>query len=441
MRISTSRALPRRTFLRGLSVTLALPMLDAMVPALSAVAKAASRPIQRLGFFYAANGMYLPNFHPAGEGGSAFELTPVLKPLAPFRDQLTVVTGLSNSGADVTAGGPHTRGHAAWLNGTEPNRSEGNLRAAKTIDQYAAEEMGKETQLRSLELALEPSYSGNCGHGYSCTYVNTFSWRSETMPMPMENNPRVVFERLFGDGGTPGERAKQMRRDRSMLDAITEDMTRLLRRLGPSDRRIVSEYSEAVRDVERRVQKAEQQASTSLAEVPLGIPDSFDDHAKLMFDMQLLAYRADVTRVVSFQTSREHSSRAYPWIGVSEAHHGVSHHNNSAEKIALKTKIDVYHMELFAQFVEKMRATPDGDGSLLDHSILLYGSGLSDGNSHSLHNLPVVLVGGGCGQLAGGRHLKYPLDTPMMNLGLSLLDKVGVELNSLTDSTGRLTGL
>jgi hypothetical protein len=443
--IITRMALPRRTFLRGLGATLALPFLDAMVPAFSMRASAAGRP-SRMGFVYVSNGMYLPNFHPAGGGGSAFELTPILRPLEAFQKQMTVVTGLSNLEADTKfeGGGPHTRGHTAWLNGTRPNRSEGaDLRAATTIDQHAAAALGKDTQLLSLELALEPSYSGNCDNGYSCTYVNTFSWRTPTMPLPMENNPRVVFERLFGDGGKPAERVAEMRRDRSILDAVTGDMSRLQSKLGPNDRRMVGEYLEAVRDVERRIQKAEEQVDGSPLPIdqPLGVPSSFDEHAKLMFDMQLLAMQADITRVFSLQLSREQSGRAYPWIGVSEAHHGVSHHNNAPEKIALKTKIDVYHMELFARFLEKMRATPDGDGNLLDRSIMVYGSGMSDGNQHSIHNLPLVLIGGGNGQLKGGRHLNYPLDTPMMNFGLSLLDKVGVELKQLGDSTGRLTDL
>ena len=438
-------ALPRRTFLRGLGATLALPLLDSMVPAFSTTLGAASRPM-RLGFFYVSNGMYLPNFHPAGGGGKDFDLTPILSPLAPFRDQMTVVTGLSNLEADTkfVGGGPHTRGHTAWLNGTSAHRSEGaDLRAATTIDQHAAGVLGQDTQLLSLELALEPSYSGNCDNGYSCTYVNTFSWRTPTMPLPMENNPRVVFERLFGEGGTPEQRVARMRDDRSILDAVRDDMSRLQRKLGPSDQRALAEYIEAVRDVERRIQKAEQQVDDSPLPIdqPLGVPDSFDEHAKLMFELQVLALQADITRVISFQVAREQSGRAYPWIGVSDAHHGVSHHANSPEKIALKTSIDVYHMELFAGFVEKLRATPDGDGNLLDHSILMYGAGISDGNQHSIHNLPTVLLGGGCGQLKGNRHLVYPLDTPMMNLGLSLLDKAGCELPKVGDSTGRLAEL
>jgi hypothetical protein len=439
----TKMALPRRTFLRGAGAAVSLPLLDAMVPAATALAQTAAAPAMRLGFFYVPNGMHPASFHPKAVGTN-FELSRILTPLAPFRDQLTVITGLSNAQAALGAGGPHTRVHAAFLNGTAPKLTEGaDIEAATTIDQYAARAIGKETPLQSLELSLEPSSFGTCDNGYSCVYVNTFSWRTPTTPLPMENNPRLVFERLFGDGGTAAARLAEMRKDRSILDWVTADIARLQTRLGPSDRVAVDGYLQAVRDIERRIQKTEQRnaMSTTAAVQPVGIPDAFDEHAKLMFDMQFLAYQADVTRVVSFQIAREQSARAYPEIGVPESHHSVSHHNNNPEKIDFNNKINSYHLSLFGGLVDKMRATRDGDGSLLDHTMLLYGSGFGDGNSHTPNNMNIALLGGGCGQLKGGRHLQYPIDTPMMNLGLTLLDKVGVNLDRLADSTGRLSDL
>lgn len=443
--IITKMSLPRRTFLRGAGAAIALPLLEGMVPALSALQKTAAKPVMRLGFFYVPNGMYPGSFRPKGEGKN-FEFSPILQPLSPFRDQVLPITGLSNAEAAVGGGGPHTRAHAAFLNGTAPKATEGaDIRAATTVDQHAARAMGKDTPLSSLELALEPNSFGICDNGYSCVYVNTYSWSTPTTPVPMENNPRVVFERMFGDGGTPSARRVEMMNDRSILDWVTEDMARLQKRLGPGDRTKIDGYLDAIRDVERRIQKAEAQSMTSapatLAVQPIGIPDDFEVHAQLMFDLQFLAYQSDVTRVVTFQIAREQSARTYPSIGVAESHHNVSHHNNQPDNIAKNTKINAYHMSLFASLVEKMRATQDGDGTLLDHSMLLYGSGFGDGNVHMPRNMNVVMVGGGCGQLKGGRHLAAPVDTPMMNLGLALLDKVGVNLDKLGDSTGRLADI
>jgi hypothetical protein len=442
--IITKISLPRRTFLRGMGASIALPLLDGMVPALSAISKTAANPVQRLGFFYVPNGMYPGSFHPVGQGKN-FELSPILTPLAPYRDQMIAITGLSNAEAAIGGGGPHTRAHAVFLNGTAPKATEGaDIQAGTTIDQYAARVIGADTPLPSLELALEPNSFGICDNGYSCVYVNTFSWRTPTTPVPMENNPRVVFERMFGDGGTPAVRLAEMKNDRSILDWVTDDLTRLQRRLGAGDRARIDGYLDAVRDVEKRIQRTETQSlnsPTKLATQPIGIPDDFEVHAKLMFDLQFLAYQADVTRVATFQIAREQSARTYPSIGVAESHHNVSHHNNQPDNIAKNTKINTYHMSLFAGLVEKMRATPDGDGTLLDHAMLLYGSGFGDGNVHMPRNMNVVMVGGGCGQLQGGRHLAAPMDTPMMNLGLSLLDKVGVHLDKLGDSTGRLADI
>jgi hypothetical protein len=443
----TKLALPRRTILRGLGATLALPLLDAMVPALTAMAQTPAKGTLRLGIAYMPNGMQLINFIPKTEG-AGFEITPILTPLAPFRDQLVVVSGLSNVKAEMLdeGGGAHARPAGTWLNGTRVKRTTGDaeVQAGKTVDQYAADVLGRDTPLRSLELALEPNFVvGNCETGYTCAYINTTSWRTPTTPLPMETNPRVVFERLFGDAATSDARVAQMKRERSLLDSVMEETTGLQRTLGLADRRRVTDYLEAVRDVERRLQVSEQRVATIVdaPPAPLGIPESFREHAELMFDLYFLAYQADITRVVSLQIARELSTRSYPEIGVAESHHDVSHHGNNPDKVEKKTRIDTYHMQFFARLVERMRSTPDGDGSLLDHSILLAGAGMGDGNEHSPHNLPVVLVGGGCGQLQGGRHVKYPLDTPMMNLGLSLLDKVGLELESIGDSTGRLAGI
>ena len=447
--IVTKMSLPRRTVLRGIGVTLALPLLDAMVPALTASAWTAAKPAPRLVVWGTANGVHRPHFLPAGDGlGEGLgELSPILTPLAPYREQMVVASGCSNSAADTkdTGGGPHARGAGAFLSGVRPHRTEGaDVRSGKTVDQYAADVLGKDTQLTSLELSLESSFIGNCDQGYSCAYINTFSWRTPTTPNPMENNPRIVFERLFGDGGSVSARKLELQKDRSVLDWISSDINRLQKRVGPADRLTVTEYLETVRDVERRLQKAEQQsANTELPEElrPVGIPDSFDDHFDLMVDLQALALQADVTRVMSLQTSREQSGRQFPFIGVAESHHVCSHNAGDDSKIQGYTKINAYFMEKFAKLAGKLRATPDGEGSLLDHSMMFWGSTLGDGDLHSIHDLPAVFVGGACGQLAGGRYLKYPLDTPFMNLWLSMLDKLGAEVDQIGDSTGRLAGV
>ena len=451
--IITKMSVPRRTFLRGAGVTLALPLLDAMVPALSAMAKTAAKATPRLGFFYVPNGITMAHWHVKGVG-PAFDFSPILSPLESFRDQLVVVRDLANAQGDPDPteanNGPHTRTHSAWLSGVRPKRTEGaDIQSGITIDQVAAKELGKDTQLLSLELATEPAYynAGNCDNGYSCVYQSTFSWRTPTMPLPMEPNPRVVFERLFGDGGSAATQLKRMQQDRSILDWVTEDMARLQKKLGLQDRTRLSGYLEAVRDVELRIEKGEKQINSvgesamPVLEKPLGIPASDDEHFKLMFDLLLLAYQADITRVSTFQIAREQSGRTYPQVGVENAHHEISHHQGRPERMALNSKVNTYHVSHFARFLDNMRNTPDGDGSLLDHAIMVYGAGMGDGDFHSPHDLPIVLVGGGCGQLRGGRHLKPAVDTPMMNLGLSLLDKVGVERASIGDSTGRLVGL
>ena len=435
-------ALPRRTVLRGLGTAVALPFLDAMVPA-NARAEA---PALRLGFFNTANGIHLPDFRPVG-GETNFQLSTILTPLEPCKNQLVVVEGLSNSEADPreSGGGPHARAAGTYLNGTRIKRTEGgDYSAGPSIDQIAANVLSKNSPLTSLGLAIESSFVGNCDQGYACAYINTFSWRTATTPVPMENNPRIVFEQLFGDGGNIQTRLKQIRNDRSIIDWVLGDVTGLQRKVGPSDRQTLDEYLTAVRDVETRIQIAEKQGESSPVtdvEKPIGIPDSFDEHAKLMLDLHYLAYRVDATRVVAFQMSREQSGLSFPFIGVTDSHHTTSHHGGNAELIAANTRINTYFMSLFGYLAQKMRDTPDGDGSLLDHSIMMYGSALGDGNLHAAHNLPMALVGGGNGRLRGGRYLKYPLDTPLMNLGLSVLDMAGVEVARVGDSTGRLTGL
>jgi hypothetical protein len=435
--IVTKKSLGRRTVLQGVGATLALPLLDAMVPALTAASKTAAKPVMRMGFFYVPNGFYLPNFHPAGAGGNNFELTPILQPLQPLRDQMIVISGLSNLAANAAnAGAPHTRCHASWLTGVLSKR--GAL--AKSIDQHAADKLAADTPLRSLELTTDRTYADGGG-----SLDNSTSWRSPTQPLLHEANPRLVFERLFGEGGSATERLGEMRTDRSILDAVLDDWSRLQQRIGPGDRLVVNDYLDSVRDVEQRIQRAEQRSTNAdlpQIEMPKGIPEAFDDHIKLLLDLVLLAYQADITRVSCTQIARESSYRTYPEIGVPDAHHTVSHHMQGDPYLAKQnTKINAYHMSLVAYFAQKAKATRDGDGTLLDHSILMHGSGMGDGDKHSPTNLAVTLVGGGCGQLAGGQHIVYPLNTPMMNLGLSLLDKVGVELPSLADSTGRLAGL
>lgn len=444
----TKKALPRRTVLRGFGALVALPFLGAMAPALTATARTAAAGVPRLGFFYAPNGMFLPNFHPQGSGGRDYQITPILSPLQAYREQMVVVSGLSNS--DIVSpnegGGVHTRAHGGWLSGALPKRTEGaDIEAGKTVDQYAADVLGKDTSLRSLELTSESNFTvGNCENGYSCTYQNSTSWSSPTTPLPHERDPRVVFQRLFGDGGSVEARLAQMQTDRSILDSVSENLGQLERRLGQGDRNTVDEYLTAVREIERRIQLTEQNnASRPLPAVaqPAGIPEKYDDHVEMLFEMLALAYQADVTRVSCFQMARELSGRTYPDIGVPEGHHSVSHHQLNPHNIEQYTKINTHHVSLFAKLIERMHNTPDGDGTLLDHSIMMYGTGMGDGDHHTPYNLPVILVGGGCGQLEGGRHMKYAMHTPFMNLGLTLLDKVGVHVDQISDSTGLLTDL
>ena len=437
--IITKKCIPRRTVLRGIGASLALPLLDGMIPALAALQNTAARPVRRFGVVYVPNGMAMGSWAPAAEG-AAFELTPILQPLAPFRDQLVVVGGLSGPPSN---GGVHASASTRFLTGISASRSEYDLQAGVSMDQFVAQQTGRHTQLASLELALDSrDVSGSCDVGFACAYTNTIAWRGPQTPLPMENNPRVVFERLFGDSGSTNSavRLARIQRQRSLLDSVSGTVADLERRLGARDRARLDEYLDAVRDVERRIQKAEEQSTQQLPVVdqPPGIPASYEEHAKLMFDLLVLAYQSDLTRVSTFMLARELSGRTYPEIGVPDAHHPTSHHKEDRELIAKVAKINTYHTSLFAYYVEKLRATRDGDGSLLDHMMVMYGAGMSDSNRHDPNNLPLLLVGGAAGQLKGGRHIKYRDNPPMANLLVTLMDKLGLPIEQIGNSTGKL---
>ena len=445
----TKKHIPRRTVLRGLGATLALPLLDGMVPAYAAIRNTAANPVRRLGAFYVPNGMEMRAWIPQGDGRE-FQFSQILKPLERFRDQTNVLTGLCDNPAVPLPGegiGDHARASATWLTGVNIKKTEGlDIRAGTSMDQIAAQVLGKETQLASLELGVDSVETlGACDAGYSCAYTNTIAWRTPTTPLPMENDPRAVFERLFGsaDSTDAAARLARIRQDRSVLDYVSDRVAGLKHDLGHGDRTKLTQYLDAVRDVERRIQMAEEQSDREmpLVERPVGIPDTFDGHARLMFDLLTLAYQTDLTRIGTFMMSREVSSRAYPEIGVPDAHHGCSHHQNDPVKLEKLAKINTFHIEQFAYFVDKLQSIPDGDGTLLDHSMLVYGSGISDGNIHFHMDLPTVVVGGGAGRLKGGRHLRYGTDTPVTNLYVSLLDKLGVPVESFGDSTGKLQHL
>ncbi len=438
--IITKKAIHRRSVLRGIGATLALPLLDGMVPALSALRTTPAQGMRRFGVVYVPNGMAMDYWTPRAEG-TALELSPVLRPMAPFRDQTLILTGL-NPGP---GGGAHAGASTKFLTGVPGKMTDGaEIQAGTSIDQLLGRELGRHTELSTLELALDGrDFAGTCDAGYSCAYTNTISWRTPTTPLPMENNPRVVFERLFGDSGTtdPAIRRARIAEDRSILDSVIEKVADLEHGVGPDDRHKLGQYLDAVRDVERRIQKAEAR-SQELPEVqqPAGVPASFHEHMALMFDLQLLAYQVDLTRVVTFMVGREISGRTYNDIGIADAHHPLSHHLDDPAKIGIMSKINTYHVSLFADFVEKMSATPDGDGSLLDHSLLLYGAGMSNSNAHAPTNLPVMLVGGSAGGLKGGRHIRFTETTPMANLLVSIMDTLQVPADTVGTSTGRLEG-
>jgi hypothetical protein len=440
----TKRHLPRRTVLKGIGATLALPLLESMIPARTLLAKTAAAPTARLGFVYVPHGAVMAQWTPATEG-AGFEFTRILKPLEPFRDRLNVVSGLGQRAADTSA--VHSLSPTTWLSGVRPKPTQGmDALAGVTADQIAAQHIGQETLLPSMELATEDHSGliGACDRDYGCIYMNTLSWRTPTTPLPMEINPRKVFERMFGQGGTAADRLARTEQDRSLLDAITTQASDLQRQLGPHDRRTVSDYLDNVREIERRIQMAGNEDVASelvLPVAPAGIPFSYEEHVKLMYDLLVLAYQANITRVFTFMVAREVSNRTYPQVGVHEGHHATSHHQNRPEKLEKNVKIQHYHVTLLAHFLEKLQSTSDGDGSLLDHSTILYGSNMSNSNAHDHFPLPNLVIGGAAGRLKGGRHLKYPDHTPMANLLLGMLDKVGVEMDKLGDSTGALVSL
>jgi hypothetical protein len=433
--IITKTALPRRTFLRGMGATLALPLLDAMFPALTSMAAAPASPARRLGYVYIPMGMNPVEWIPQAEGRIQ-ELSRSLASLNPFLDRVTVVTNTELKDMAYPTGN-HAASNAIFLSATRPKRTEGNdYELATTADQIAARQLGRETALPSLELATDLiAQTGNCDNGLACAYQNNLSWSSPRTPLPAEADPRVVFERLFGDGGSAQSRRAELRRNQSILDWVNQDMARLQKQLGAADRVRINEYVDTVREVERRIQKAEQQTTEARLpdlERPASVPEDWEEHVKLMFDLQVLAFQADVTRVITFQMAREASTRTYPQIGVDEAHHPVSHHADQPEKLMRLAKINAYHVSLFAYLLERMKATPDGDGTLLDHSVYLLGSGMGNPHIHDHTNLPAVVAGGSY----GGRHLKYANPVPLANVHLTLLERVGVHQEKFGDSTG-----
>jgi hypothetical protein len=431
---TVKRHISRRTVLRGAGAAIALPFLEAMVPAFTPVAKTAASPLLRFAVVFVPLGERPGYFTPA-KAGRDFELTPILKPLEPFREYMTVVSELCNplDGHAVSV--------AAWLSGSVPFRTIAeNVKAGITIDQVIANKIGQETPFPSLELATEDftGWIGGCDTAYSCAYMNTISWKNPTTPLPMEINPRVVFERMFGRPGTKAQRAERLQENRSILDSVRADVADLEKRLGTKDRARLNDYLDNLREIEQRIQRSEKQVSTSvnLPDAPIGIPESFDEHATIMYDLMAVAYESNITRVISYMKSRDASQRVYPNIGVMEPHHAMSHHGNNPEKLAGLVKVNTYHMTLFSKFLERLKKTPDGDGSLLDHSIILYGSGMSESDTHSRLNLPTVLVGGGAGQLKGGRHIQAAKETPIANMLISLANKFDCDLDKFGISTG-----
>lgn len=439
--IISKKALPRRTFLRGAGATLALPLLDAMVPSMTALAATAAKPVRRLGFVYMPMGANIGQWTPPGEGALK-ELSPSLQSLAPVVDQLSVFTNMELRNSYP---GTHATSNAGFLSAAKAKWTEStDYYLGTTVDQVAARQLGAETRLPSLELAMDLlSTVGQCDNGYACVYQNNLSWSSPTSPLPAEAHPRIAFERLFGEGGTAAERRAELRKNASLLDWVSEDIARLKNRLGAGDRAKVTQYLDTVREVERRIQKAEAEAADSRLpdlDRPMGVPAAYADHAKLMFDLQVLALQGDVTRVITFQLARETSTRTYPEIGVSEPHHPLTHHRGDLDKMAKVARINAFHVSLFSYFLQRLKATPDGDGTLLDHSIYLYGSGMGNPDVHDHVNLPILVAGGGS-RMKGGRHIRYATPAPLANLHLTLLDKAGVRLDHFADSNGKIPEL
>lgn len=434
----TKVVLPRRTFLRGVGASLALPFLDAMAPAMAAVPK--GQP--RFSAVYVGNGANMFDWTPSTQGAN-FDFSPILQPLETFRDRTLVFTGLDNYPAtdQGDTGGQHPRAAPAFMSSVHPKQTEGaDVEAGTTVDQLIAEKISRDSKLASLEVAVDRNdVVGACDHGYACAYMNSMSWKTPTMPLPAETNPRFVFERLFGSGDTAEERAVRTQDDRSILDGLSDEIARLSGKLGGRDRSKLGEYLDSIRDVEERIVRAESYNSDfEIPDRPVGIPDTFKEYAELMLDLQVLAFQADVTRVTSFMMARENINRSYNEIGLPEAHHSMSHHGNNPEKMRDFSKLNTYHVETLAYFLKRLQSTPDGDGTLLDRTVVLYGKGMSDGNTHNNYSVPVVVVGGHENGLRGNRHLSYPKGTPLANLSLSLLDKFGVQMESFGDSTGHL---
>ncbi|HSU55350.1 MAG TPA: DUF1552 domain-containing protein [Candidatus Dormibacteraeota bacterium] len=439
--IITKKFMPRRTFLRGVGATMALPLLEAMVPAATPLAKTAATPARRLGFVFMPMGCDITRWTPPGD--TLQELSFILNSLAPVREHVTAITNLELQNAYP---GSHATSNSAFLSAAKAKLTEStDYYLGTTVDQIAAQHIGRESQLPSLELAMDlMQIVGQCDNGYACVYQNNLSWSSPTTPLPAEAHPRIVFESLFGEGGSISDRRAVLRKRASLLDWFGEDISRLNRQLGPGDRARVSNYLETVRELERRIQKAEADASDNPLpdlERPVGVPTAYADHARLMFDLQVLALQGDVTRVITFQLARETSNRTYPEIGVPDPHHPLSHHGNDPEKIARMAKINQFHVSLFAEFVAKLKATPEGNGTLLDNTLYLYGSGIGNPNVHDHTNLPILVAGGAATGMKGGRHLKYARPTPLANLHLTLLDRVGIHLDSFADSKGKVDDL
>ena len=445
--IITKMHLPRRTVLRGLGATLALPLLDSMVPALTAQSRTAAAPVTRFGVFYVPNGMSMPYWYPQTEG-PLDELPPTLRSLEAFKDRVLICGGLDDESANlVKGGGDHARSAGTFLTCVPYKITNGaDVSNAVSMDQIAARELSKETQLASLELGIESNAMlGNCDGGASCAYTNTIAWRTPTTPLPIENDPRAIFERMFGTTGStdPAARLERMRRDRSILDLVGAELNGLERVVGPGDQVKLEEYLEAVRDIERRISMAEEQNTRELPVVdqPIGVPNDYAEHARLQMDLLALAYQTDLTRISTFMLAREVSGRAYPEIGVSDSHHPLSHHQDEPAKLERLHKINEYQVQQFAYLVEKLDAIPEGDGSMLDSTLFLYGTGISDSNTHFHDDLPIALVGGKNAGIKGGRYIRYPADTPLANLHVTILEKLGVPVEALGDSTGQLDRL
>ena len=440
--IISKKALPRRTFLKGVGATLALPLLDAMIPAATALEKTVAKPVKRLGFVFMPMGCDQSRWTPGSEK-NLDKLSPILDSLAPVKDRITVMTNMELANAYP---GSHATSNSSFLSAAKAKHTETNdYYLGTTVDQVAAQQLGKETQLPSLELAMDLLQTvGQCDNGYACVYQNNLSWSSPTTPLPAEAHPRIVFESLFGEGGSAAERRAALRKRASLLDAFNNDIARLKRDLGAADRDKVNQYLDTIREVERRIQRAEADTTNNpLPDLdrPVGVPAAYADHARLMFDLQLLAFQGDITRVITFQLARETSNRTYPEIGVPDPHHPLSHHGNDPDKIARMAKINAFHVSLFAEYLQKLKDTPEGNGSLLDNSLILYGSGIGNPNIHDHTNLPIIVAGGAAGGMRGNRHIRYDKATPLANLHLTLLDKVGVRLDSFADSTGKLNEL